>query len=94
MQVSLPADYIGKEVHVLFYVDEEVKQTTASISPSKDRSEFLSAINSKKVEHDTHLSIRFDEKVAQLRKAATDPLFLSDIQEVEDDFKIADQENV
>ncbi len=45
MQVSLPADYIGKEVHVLFYVDEEVKQTTASILPTKKPSHFFGTLS-------------------------------------------------
>lgn len=26
MAVSLPVSYVGKEVHVLFYIDEEVKK--------------------------------------------------------------------
>jgi hypothetical protein len=45
MQVSLPADYIGKEVHVLFYVDEEVKQTTASVLPGRKPSDFFGTLN-------------------------------------------------
>lgn len=31
LPVSLPADYVGKEVHILFYVDEPVGKTTTSI---------------------------------------------------------------
>ena len=41
MAVSLPVDYVGKEVHVLFYIDEEVKETTVSILSTKNRLIFL-----------------------------------------------------
>ena len=41
MSVSLPDDFVGKEVHVLFYIDEEVKKTTASVLPKKNRQTFL-----------------------------------------------------
>jgi len=45
MAVSLPADYVGKEVHVLFYIDEEVKKTTASVLPKKNPSEYFGTIS-------------------------------------------------
>jgi len=32
---SLPTHFVGKEVYVLFYIDEEVKITTASILSAK-----------------------------------------------------------
>lgn len=41
MSVSLPSDYIGKKVHVLFYVDEEVKKTPSFISTKKKPSDFF-----------------------------------------------------
>lgn len=41
MAVSLPGEYVGKEVHVLFYIDEEVKKTTTSILPQKKPSDFF-----------------------------------------------------
>jgi hypothetical protein len=41
MSVSLPSDYIGKKVHVLFYVDEEVKKTPALINSKKKPSDFF-----------------------------------------------------
>lgn len=50
MQVSLPADYVGKEVHVLFYVEDEVKQTTASILPAKKLSDFFGTLSIEKGE--------------------------------------------
>ena len=45
MSVSLPADYVGKQVHVLFFLDEEVKTTTASISPKKKPSDFFGTLS-------------------------------------------------
>lgn len=32
MSVVLPNNYIGKQVHVLFYTDDEIKNSTAIIS--------------------------------------------------------------
>ena len=45
MSVSLPKDYVGKEVHVLFYIDEEVKTTTASLLPTKKPSDFFGTLS-------------------------------------------------
>jgi hypothetical protein len=45
MSVSLPDDYVGKQVHVLFYIDEEVKQTTASVLPKKKPSDFFGSLS-------------------------------------------------
>ena len=45
MAVSLPVDYVGKEVHVLFYIDEEVKETKASILPIKKPSDFFGTLS-------------------------------------------------
>ena len=45
MAVSLPVDYVGKEVHVLFYIDEEVKETTVSILPTKKPSDFFGTLS-------------------------------------------------
>jgi len=39
--VSLPDDYLGKQVHVLFYIDEEVRNTIASVLPKKKPSDFF-----------------------------------------------------
>jgi hypothetical protein len=44
MKVSLPSEYVGKQVHVLFYVDEEVQKTTASIFPKKKPSDFFGTL--------------------------------------------------
>ena len=32
--VSLPDDYVGKEVHVLFYIDQKVKKVLTNKRPS------------------------------------------------------------
>jgi hypothetical protein len=45
MSVSLPTDYVGKEVHVLFYIDEEVKTTIASVLSTKKPSDFFGILN-------------------------------------------------
>lgn len=45
MSVSLPDAYVGKEVHVLFYIDDEVKQTTPSVLPKKKPSDFFGTLS-------------------------------------------------
>jgi hypothetical protein len=45
MSVSLPDEYIGKEVHVLFYIDEEVTTTKASVKSNKKPSDFFGTLN-------------------------------------------------
>lgn len=45
MAVSLPVGYVGKEVHVLFYIDEEVKKTNASILPKKNPSAYFGTLS-------------------------------------------------
>lgn len=35
---------------------------------------------------------KYDEKMLLLKKASTDPLFIADIKEIKDDFKIIDLE--
>lgn len=51
MAVSLPADYIGKKVHVVFYIDEEVKNTTVSVLPAKKKpSDFFGTLSEKEGE--------------------------------------------
>ncbi len=60
MAVSLPADYIGKEVHVLFYIDDEVKKTTTSILPKKKPSDFFGILTKEEGEN-------FDKHIQQIR---------------------------
>lgn len=51
MSVSLPQEYVGKEVHVLFYIDEEVKNTTASVISSKKPSDFFGILTASEGEN-------------------------------------------
>jgi hypothetical protein len=44
MSVSLPDEYIGKQVNILFYTDEEVKQTSVSIMSKKKPSDFFGTL--------------------------------------------------
>jgi hypothetical protein len=45
MSVLLPNDYVGKKVRVLFYIDEEVANTTAGILPKKKPSEYFGTLS-------------------------------------------------
>ena len=60
MSVSLPLDYVGKEVHVLFYIDEEVKNITASVLPKKKPSDFFGILTKEEGE-------RFQQHIQQIR---------------------------
>lgn len=62
MTVSLPADYVGKEVHVLFYIDDELQTTTAAILPQKKPSDFLGILTKEEGENmDKHVQQMRDE---------------------------------
>jgi hypothetical protein len=60
MTVSLPTDYIGKEVHVLFYIDDEINMTTSTVLPKKKPSDFFGILN--KEEGD-----KFDNHINKIR---------------------------
>lgn len=60
MRVILPSDYVGKEVHVLFYTEEEVKKTTSSLLPKKKPSDFFGILTKKEGE-------KFDKHIRQMR---------------------------
>lgn len=45
MKVALPDNYVGKKVHVFFYIDEEVQETTAALLPKKKPSEFFGTLS-------------------------------------------------
>jgi hypothetical protein len=60
MSVTLPTDYVGKEVHVLFYIDEEVKTTTASVLSSKKPSDFFGILTKEEGE-------KFEQHTQQIR---------------------------
>ncbi len=50
ISVLLPDDYIGKEVHVLFYTDDEVNKTTASVLPKRKPSDFFGTLSTEEGE--------------------------------------------
>ena len=60
MAVSLPADYVGKLVHVLFYIDEEVKKTTSVTTTTKKPSDFFGILTKEEGE-------KFDNHIRQMR---------------------------
>ncbi len=60
MTVSLPTDYVGKEVHVLFYIDEEVKNTVASVAGSKKPSDYIGILTAEE-------GNSFDKHIQQMR---------------------------
>jgi len=45
ISVMLPDSYVGKEVHILFYIDDEVKDSPVSISPKRRPSEFAGTLS-------------------------------------------------
>lgn len=61
MSVSLPADYVGKLVRVLFYIDEEVDSTIASVITGKRPSDFFGIL-------DKEEGKKFEEHAQQLRE--------------------------
>lgn len=60
MEVSLPLDYIGKDVHVLFSIDEEIKSTTAKIASAKKPSDYFGILNKEEGE-------KFEEHINNIR---------------------------
>ena len=57
LPVSLPKNYIGKQVHCLFYIEEEAKSITVSTLSSKKPSDFFGIFNKEeadKFEKHTH----------------------------------------
>ena len=56
MAVSLPADYVGKEVHVLFFIDDEVRKTTVSLS-KKNHQTFSGYLQKKRVSNLTSTEV-------------------------------------
>jgi hypothetical protein len=60
MSVSLPVDYVGKEVHVLFYKGEEITTTLASVVSKKKPSDFLGILTKEEGE-------KFQQHILQAR---------------------------
>jgi hypothetical protein len=45
ISVKLPESYIGRQVHILFYTDDEMKNTCASVLPKKKPSDFFGTLS-------------------------------------------------
>ena len=45
LSVLLPDNYVGKQVHVLFYTDDEMSNTKASVGPKKKPSDYFGTLN-------------------------------------------------
>ena len=60
MSVSLPADYVGKQVHVLFYIDNEVKKATNTMLSKKKPSDFFGILTKSEGE-------KFDKHIQKVR---------------------------
>ena len=45
MSILLPDDDVGKQVHVLFYIDEEVKNPGPSVQNNKKPSDFFGTMS-------------------------------------------------
>jgi len=47
LPVSFPKDYLGKQVHCLFFIEEEAKNTVISKLSSKKPSDFFGILSKK-----------------------------------------------
>ena len=45
MQVDLPDSYVGKKVHVFFYIDEEIHETVTTVLPKRKPSDFFGTLS-------------------------------------------------
>jgi hypothetical protein len=45
MEVALPDNYVGKKVHVFFYIDEEVQHPNTPLLPKKKPSDFFGTLS-------------------------------------------------
>ena len=60
LPVSLPKSYLGKEVHCLFYIEEEAKNITVPASSNKNPSDFFGILNQEEGE-------KFEKHIQQIR---------------------------
>ncbi|MDP9078695.1 MAG: hypothetical protein M3O71_14785 [Bacteroidota bacterium] len=60
MKVSLPQNYLGKEVHCLFYIEEEAKSVPVSAISNKRPSDFFGILNPQESES-------FEKHIQQIR---------------------------
>jgi hypothetical protein len=57
---SFPKDYIGKKVHAIFYIDDEISQMKTNISQKKP-SDFFGIFNKEEAD-------KFEQHTQQIRK--------------------------
>jgi hypothetical protein len=60
LPVSLPKSYLGKEVHCLFFIEEEAQNVAAPALSKKKPSDFFDIFNKQEGE-------KFDKHINQLR---------------------------
>ena len=60
MKVSLPQNYLGKEVHCLFYIEEEARNVPVSAISNKKPSDFFGILNLQESES-------FEKHIQQIR---------------------------
>lgn len=60
MSVSLPKDYLGKDVHCLFYIEEEAQDIAPVKASGKKPSDFFGILSEPEGE-------KFDQHVKQIR---------------------------
>lgn len=60
MPVSLPKDYLGKQVHCLFYIEEEAKTISITASAKKKPSDFFGILTKTEGE-------KFHQHIEQIR---------------------------
>ncbi len=61
LPVSLPKSYLGKEVHCLFYIEEEAQNVPAPTTSKKKPSDFFGILTEQEGE-------KFDKHINQLRE--------------------------
>ncbi len=60
LPVSLPKSYLGKEVHCLFYIEEEAKNIQVPAASNKKPSDFFGILNPEEGE-------KFEQHIIQIR---------------------------
>jgi hypothetical protein len=67
LPVSLPKDYLGKQVHCLFYIEEEAKNVTISKLSNKKPSDFFGIFNKEEADqfekHTTQIRSEWDRTI-------------------------------
>jgi len=59
LPVSLPKSYIGKQVHCLFYIEEEAKNVSTSVLPPKKTADFFGTLGYEECE-------KFEKHIKQI----------------------------